>query len=485
VSQTKTQLIDGIVVDAIGNVNIDSNTFYVDAANNRVGLGTSIPGAKLQVDAPSTGRSYTSSVLDFSNIHLEGITAGTTTSALTFSSGGGGGAAIAFSRGGSFQTEMSFWTCSTATTNSATERMRLDSSGRLGIGTTAPAAKFEVSTASGTEARITSTIDNNADLTFYTNSVLRGIVEGNSAGMLFGTTGALPTVFITNNTERARIDSSGRLLVGTSSAQGSSVLQLQTSGGAVVRIARDLPPGSLGSGNFIGGIDFTDNAGNNYSRIFAEVDGTVGSGDYPGRLVFSTTADGASSPTERMRISQTGIISGTSHNNLGVVGNGGVFAGVNNNASASGVGCFVSNLGSTAGTANNTNCFHYMGLTQGIGYYYLYGNGTSSFTSDVRKKKNIESTRDGYLEDLSKLRVVKYNWLNQSDGDPKELGLIAQEVEEVFPGLVQEGGRLEGDDFNCKVLKHSVLPYMLLKALQESKQRIEALEAKVAALEGV
>jgi hypothetical protein len=64
------------------------------------------------------------------------------------------------------------------------------------------------------------------------------------------------------------------------------------------------------------------------------------------------------------------------------------------------------------------------------------------------------------------------------------LGLIAQEVEQVFPGLVQEGGQLEGDDFNCKVLKGSVLPFMLLKALQEAAAKIETLEAKVAALEG-
>jgi hypothetical protein len=39
-----------IVVDASGNVNIDSNTFYVDAANNRVGLGTSSPGYPLTVN---------------------------------------------------------------------------------------------------------------------------------------------------------------------------------------------------------------------------------------------------------------------------------------------------------------------------------------------------------------------------------------------------------------------------------------------------
>jgi hypothetical protein len=44
------------------------------------------------------------------------------------------------------------------------------------------------------------------------------------------------------------------------------------------------------------------------ATIKAEVDGTPGADDMPGRLVFSTTADGASAPTERMRIDSNGQI---------------------------------------------------------------------------------------------------------------------------------------------------------------------------------
>jgi len=44
------------------------------------------------------------------------------------------------------------------------------------------------------------------------------------------------------------------------------------------------------------------------ASIACEVDGTPGADDMPGRLVFSTTADGASSPTERMRIKSSGIV---------------------------------------------------------------------------------------------------------------------------------------------------------------------------------
>jgi len=63
---------------------------------------------------------------------------------------------------------------------------------------------------------------------------------------------------------------------------------------------------SASTDNQIGLISFSDNSGNNFAWIEAYGDAASGTGDYPGRLVFSTTADGASSPTERMRITSGG-----------------------------------------------------------------------------------------------------------------------------------------------------------------------------------
>jgi hypothetical protein len=68
----------------------------------------------------------------------------------------------------------------------------------------------------------------------------------------------------------------------------------------------------VANGDFVGLIRFMGNDGSEFveaARIDAFVDGTPGANDMPGRLVFSTTADGASSPTERMRITSTGDIS--------------------------------------------------------------------------------------------------------------------------------------------------------------------------------
>jgi hypothetical protein len=65
------------------------------------------------------------------------------------------------------------------------------------------------------------------------------------------------------------------------------------------------------SGDELGNHYFYGSDGANYrigASISASVDGTPGTNDMPGRLVFSTTADGASSPTERMRIDSAGNV---------------------------------------------------------------------------------------------------------------------------------------------------------------------------------
>ena len=125
-------------------------------------------------------------------------------------------------------------------------------------------------------------------------------------------------------------------------------------------------------------------------------------------------------------------------------------------------------------------------LDNGTAAFVILTNGTYSALSDETHKKNIVTARDGYLDDLNKLRVVKYNWKEQDDTESKELGLIAQEVEQVFPGLVHETkiGDEETGSSSSKGIKVSVLNYMLLKALQEASAKIETLESKVAALEG-
>jgi hypothetical protein len=140
--------------------------------------------------------------------------------------------------------------------------------------------------------------------------------------------------------EYARIDSGGRLLVGTTSANQvptgegvnrqpylqvgsntyeasalSSILYAPDAiGGGSISLARS-NTSTIGnqaianSGDVAGSVFFSASDGAKQVRcaqITAQVDGTPGVDDMPGKLVFSTTADGASTPTERMRINADG-----------------------------------------------------------------------------------------------------------------------------------------------------------------------------------
>jgi hypothetical protein len=79
-------------------------------------------------------------------------------------------------------------------------------------------------------------------------------------------------------------------------------------GQAVFSLQSDKAVTSITADDRLGEIGFNGGDGSPFAEIVGVADATAGSGDYPGRLVFSTTADGASSPTERMRIRSSGLV---------------------------------------------------------------------------------------------------------------------------------------------------------------------------------
>lgn len=120
----------------------------------------------------------------------------------------------------------------------------------------------------------------------------------------------------------------------------------------------------------------------------------------------------------------------------------------------------------------------YQGSTQ---RFKVNGNGNCANSnnvygslSDVRLKENIADV-GSQLEDLKALRVVNYNMIGD---ETKQVGLIAQEVQKVKPGLV-EGPNEDG----YLGVKYSVLVPLLLKGMQEQQAQIEALEARLVTLE--
>lgn len=103
----------------------------------------------------------------------------------------------------------------------------------------------------------------------------------------------------------------------------------------------------------------------------------------------------------------------------------------------------------------------------------LNSNSSYGSLSDQRIKENIVDATPK-LENLKQVRVVNFNLIGD---EQKQIGVVAQELEQVFPGMVEE------DSGGMKAVKYSVFVPMLIKAIQEQQQMIETLQAKVAALE--
>ena len=107
--------------------------------------------------------------------------------------------------------------------DSGSEKMRIDSSGNVGIGTASPAEAFNVKRGAGVSAYAEFAGNNN---TLGTTSVLYGQDSG-SNGYFYNRANA-PVIFGTNNTERMRIDASGNAGIGTASPNASAILDAQS-----------------------------------------------------------------------------------------------------------------------------------------------------------------------------------------------------------------------------------------------------------------
>ena len=303
-------------------------------------------------------------------------------------------------------------------------------------------------------------------------------------------------------------DSSGRLLVGTSTARANflngsvtATHQVEGSGTGSARAnlsvinnsSSDIPGGlflgrskgtSVGSntltadGDWVGRLSFMGNDGAEFvelARVAGFVDGTSGSNDMPGRLVFSTTVNGGASPTDRMRITNQGRLD--------------IFASnltdahfISSAASAGTATDLITGKHSASSIGTGTNSFQVK--TNGN---VVNTNNSYGAISDIKLKENIADASSQW-DDIKGLRVRNYNFKEET-GNPThtQIGVVAQEIETVSPGLVYEtpDRDSEGTDLGTvtKSVNYSVLYMKAVGALQEAQTRIETLETKVAALE--
>jgi len=470
----------------VNGISFDTNVLSIDATNDRVGIGTTEPGYKLDIthnqnalsairltntdsgNAARTGFYFTdgsySSLLQYIGVGYTESGVFKQQSTLLSGSGGGGVALVSTHASGNLR----FYTGGLADAN---ERVRIDSSGNVGIGTTSPENLLEVQAIEATDAILTLDCDDgddNADTWFIASEAATNNLT-----------------FDNHTTEVATLSSGGNLqLDGTLTANGDQVicdgdLTLDPAGNDVILDNANLQIQSTYAIKHTGTSDhFTELYGND-TDTGIYWDNT----NKRWTLRYDNTGYYQFYPTD---CEITPVVLGYAGFHVGTYG---------------------------------TN-YRIDDASNGSGSATLYiGNKTidTSAVSDKKVKRDIVDTKFG-LSDLLKIKVRDFRYKKEyADDEALHTGMIAQELQPIFADAVFErkiggekaievnpreakiDGRLKkGYKFiNNKFYKIEILPEetvlsinydklvpLTIESIQELNNKIEELEAKIKKLEG-
>jgi hypothetical protein len=358
----------------------------------------------------------------------------------------------------------------------------------VGIGTTAPTAKLEITGGIKLSGQLLAGTSGSV----YSPKVYAAYVAGTSILLLRNLNGnnridsynepisaTYPLAinssvckFIIADSEKMRLDANGNVGVGTTTifspgGADASVVQLQSA-----RYPQYIAQATAGA---------TD------EKVWRTIvrNGTT--------YEIQALNDAADAETDAIKITRSGMTISTIYL-AGNVGIGTAAPGTKLQVDNSGVAILAkntntSNLSTPAlqvskGDNNDTTSnvfvqFFINGVAAGQGQ--INGNGGSAVAfgsfSDRRLKENIVNLPP-QLANIMTLRPVEFDYI-ESEGSGHQLGFIAQEVQEIYPDLVgeREDGMLTLSDLNKNDAR-------LIKAIQEQQALIEALTARITTLEG-
>jgi hypothetical protein len=392
----------------------------------------------------------------------------------------------------------------------ALERMRITSAGNVGIGTSSPGfgGEFGITLSSSTRsvlqlARESDSIVDGAEagrIQFYAGATTQndiakiiGEVRGtseNSGQLVFRTMNA------GSDSEKMRITNTGVLGIGTTSqTQSSPGLTIVGNGGLYVANngsgVSSYAQGDAMAGFILGdnstysgsgsGILYIKNAGNRGNvgngsgsdLIRAEFNDAVG-------LVLNKNGNlgiGTTSPASKFVVDAS---SGSGSGVVSYVNGGAALVGVSKHTGSSGTGeTLYLESAATADTTGSAMAYYndaqaaYMMFMRPNGNIENYNNSYGGI-SDSRLKENIVDAQD-YLSKLNQVRIRQFSFISNHLDHPNDVGVIAQELEPIFPELVNT------DEQGYKSVAYSKFTPMLVKGVQQLNQKIDSIASSSAA----
>ena len=347
----------------------------------------------------------------------------------------------------------------------ATERMRITSAGNVGIGETSPEAKLHIKNASAgtfTASNSQLLVENNTTVRLTLLSpaangckIEFGDINDQDVGMINYDHSNNYMAFTTNAAERMRIDSTGNVGIGTTSPYERLYVQCEdaTSPGIVSNPSQTNGVVAYAIGYGDADKDYLCTWGMSYS---------AGANVFGFGVKPSTTADAEF------------ISSGDNANFV----RGALY--FDNELR-------FFNAGAGSGYALDSAVSmteRFRVNTSGTGHFDGDVVAYSSTVSDKRLKENI-TTIDNALDKVMALRGVEYDWTATARKGTHDIGLVAQEVEEVIPELVTEHelctGEFsgEGNEKIFKTVNYDKIVGVLIEAIKEQQEQINELKTKI------
>ena len=451
------------------NQSAPANSFFIDSGG-KLGLGTSAPGYKLDVNGE-----------------------------VAFSPNTAGKKTFYFTTNASNDASLFLKSNTTDKVNIQANGTSYFNGGNVGIGTSNPSYSFHALTSDTTSAAFKNPgaattqiiVGNTAgDTQFKTLSTGDGFIYADNGKYLaFGTNGGL---------ERARIDSSGRLLVGTSTNTGANLLQVNSD--ALVNGLTVGRGASAISGNTAVGLNALqsnttgdNNTANGRNALYSNTTGNYNTANGVNAFFSNTTGDNNAANGRNALYSNTTGSSNTANGFSALFSN---TTGGNNTAIGLEAGYGDGTQANTTGANNTFIGFDAMGASSTANNVITLGNGaiatlraqvtTITALSDERDKKNIVPLNAG-LDFLTKLRPVSFTWNTRDKAkvDVEDTGFIAQELLAVqedtgitIPNLVSQENpdKLEAG--------YGTLIPVLVSAVQELTAMVKQLQDEITTLKG-